>query len=388
VPSAGALRQVIRRHGVTTAFLTTALLNALVDDDPAALAGLAALLFGGEAVSVDHVLRLQRACPEVELIHCYGPTETTTFATTFPIRGPVDPAWRTIPIGRPIAHTTVHVLDPEGRAAAPGEVGEAYIGGDGVALGYRGRPEVTAARFLPDASRDEPLARLYRSGDLVRVTPTGDIEFVGRRDHQVKLRGHRIELGEIEAQLEADPDVKAAVVTCREDRPGDKRLVAYLVAQAPGGLDTDAVRQRLRAALPSVMVPAHWCVLDRLPLNANGKLDRGALPAPAPEAPSGDRARSVPARPVERALAGMWRELLHAGDPGLEDDFFDAGGDSLLALRLLARVRQQHGVDLSVAAFFQDPTLAAMAARVEALLYLREGERRADDDQGREVLWF
>ena len=385
VPTAATLREVVRRHGVTTAFLTTALLNALVDDDPAALEGLQQLLFGGELVSVGHVRRLQAACPRTELIHVYGPTEATTFATAFPIRGPIEEGQRTIPIGRPIEHTTVRLLDAEGREAARGAIGEAFIGGAGLALGYLRRPELTAARFVPDGADG---ARMYRTGDLMLRDAAGDLEFVGRLDDQVKIRGHRIELGEIESRLVEDPEVAAAVVACREDRPGDKRLVAYLVPRAPGRLALERVRQRLRATLPAAMVPAHWCVLDRLPLNPNGKIDRTALPAPAPDAPEGRDGHVPPASEVERSVAGLWSELLRVADPGIEDDFLDAGGDSLLALRLLARVRQRFGVELSIVAFFREPTIAAVAARVEALLYLREGASRAAGDGEQETMWI
>jgi amino acid adenylation domain-containing protein len=378
------LRATLARHGVTTAFLTTALVNAIVDEDPTALGALDQLLFGGEAVSVGHVYRLQRACPDLELVHCYGPTETTTFATTYRIPGLVDPRQTTIPIGRPIEHTSGHVLAPdrELRPVATGDVGELFIGGLGVARGYVGRPELTSERFIADVFSDVPGARLYRTGDMVRRLPTGDLEFVGRRDNQVKIRGHRIELGEIESRLMSQPAVREAVVLCREVRPGDPRLVAYVVPHvvphvdphSPSGLDIADMRSRLRAELPEYMVPQHAVILDRFPLTANGKVDRAALPRPDLDAQPRSRPYAAPRGDVERELARLWGELLGIVDVGIEDDFFELGGNSLLAIRALARVRERYEVEVAVSEFFVRPTIAQLARGIDAILYLQQGE--------------
>jgi amino acid adenylation domain-containing protein len=388
------LRATIARHGVTTAFLTTALVNAIVDEDPLALGGLEQLLFGGEAVSVGHVYRLQRACPDLELVHCYGPTETTTFATTYPIANLVDPRQTTIPIGRPIEHTSAHVLAPDQdmQVVAVGEVGELFLGGLGVARGYVGRPELTRERFVPDVFSDVPGARLYRTGDMVRLLPTGDLEFVGRRDNQVKIRGHRIELGEIESHLMSQPAIREAVVLCREVKPGDPRLVAYLIPHASLdldlGLDLADMRARLRAELPEYMVPQHAVILDRFPLTANGKVNRAALPQPDLDAQPRTRPYVAPTRDVEQWLARLWGELLGLTSIGSEDDFFELGGNSLMAIRSLARIRERYEVEVSVSSFFVQPTIAALARGIDATLYLRQGEPKFHLEGAREDWWI
>jgi amino acid adenylation domain-containing protein len=389
IPTAAGLRETIARHGVTTAFLTTALVNAVVDEDPTALGGLSELLFGGEAVSVRHIHRLQRACPALALVHCYGPTETTTFATTYRIPGLVDPTETTIPIGRPIEHTTAHVLGDDGRPVEPGTPGELYLGGIGVARGYLARPELTAERFVADVfAGGGPGARLYRTGDMVRLSATGNIEFVGRRDHQVKIRGHRIELGEIESRLVSQPDVREAVVLCLEIKPGDKRLVSYIVPHQAGRLDLADLRQRLRTALPEYMVPQHVVELPRFPLTANGKIDRAALPRPDLDSQSRSRPYTAPEREVERGLALLWGELLAVERVGVDDDFFDLGGDSLLAIRALARIREKYAVEIAVSAFFRHPTIGALALGIEARLYLRQGGRQLHLAGTREDCWL
>jgi amino acid adenylation domain-containing protein len=377
VPTASTLRAFLERQHVTTAFLTTALVNAVVDDDARALSGLSQLLFGGEAVSVGHVVRLQAACPDLQLVHVYGPTETTTFATAYRITGPVDARATTIPIGRPIEETTAHVLDAQGEPVAPGETGELYLGGAGVARGYLGRDELTASRFV--TLRGE---RLYRTGDVVRSDAEGNLSFVGRVDHQVKIRGHRIELGEIEACLAALEGVNECVVLCREDRPGDKRLVAYYVPRAQP-LAPESLRMLLEERLPGYMVPKFYVSLARFPLTANGKIDRSALPKPS-AADAGEAHVSVaPRTQVEQAMATLWAQLLDVPSVGIHDDFFALGGHSLLATRMVARVRDAFGVELALSQVFAEPTIEAAAPRIEALLYLRDAP---SDLTGREEL--
>ena len=366
VPTARGLREVITRDGVTTAFLTTALVNAVVDEDPTALAGLTQLLFGGEAVSVGHIARLQAACPALQLVHVYGPTETTTFATAYPIRERVDPSLSTLPIGRAIEGTTIHVLDEQLVPVPVGNTAELFIGGPGVARGYLGRPELTDSRFVraPDGER------LYRTGDLVRALPSGDLIFVGRVDHQVKIRGHRIELGEIESKLSAVEGVSECVVLCREDRPGDKRLVAYCVPRAGLELSPRALRASLSAVLPDYMVPRAYVRLERFPLNANGKIDRGALRKPT-VADVDARTAKPPQGPVQEELAGLWANLLDLPEVGADDDFFALGGHSLLLSRLSARIRDAFAVEVALSTLFARPTVEATAPLIEAVLYLR-----------------
>ena len=391
IPTAAGLRQTIQNAGVTTAFLTTALVNAVVDEDPSALGGLKELLFGGEAVSVKHVVRLQRACPGLNLIHCYGPTETTTFATTYRIAALVSEVQTTIPIGLPIENTTIAVLDPEGHAVSPNDVGELFIGGCGVARGYVDRPELTAQRFVPDRGSGVPGARLYRTGDLVRLQPTGYLEFVGRVDHQVKIRGHRIELGEIEAKLVALPSIKEAVVLCREEKPGDKRLVAYVIPEAGDVVDAVKLRHSLAPVLPEYMIPQHVVVLVKFPLSPNGKINRAALPAPNLDMQPRSTAFVPPRRQVERELAELWGDLLSVGAErlGTYDDLFEVGGNSLQAVRMLARIRRRYNVEFSVTEFFREPTIARLALGIEACLYLQQGEAFADQVETTRVReWF
>ncbi|HEX8275796.1 MAG TPA: amino acid adenylation domain-containing protein [Longimicrobiaceae bacterium] len=302
------------------------------------------------------------ALPHVEAVYnLYGPSEDTTYST-----------WSLVPrheerapaIGRPVAGTAACVLDAGMEPVRDGESGELYLGGAGLARGYLGRPDATAERFVPDPFGGEPGARLYRTGDSVRARADGELEFLGRLDHQVKLRGFRIELGEIEAVLAEAPGVRDAVVLLREDTPGDPRLAAYLVPREPGALSVEQARDFVRARLPEPMVPGAWVVLDALPLTPNGKTDRAALPAPAG---SGSTSEHVaPRTPTERALAGIWAEVLGVDSPGAADDFLELGGHSLLAMRVVARVRDSLGAELPLGAVLEARTLAALAERVDA----------------------
>jgi amino acid adenylation domain-containing protein len=362
VPTARGLRDCIERFGVTTAWLTAALFNTVVDDDAAALSGLSQLLIGGEALSVPHVRRALAALPRTQIINGYGPTETTTFACCHPIPRALADDVRSIPIGRPIRDTRVYVLDPERRLVAIGEMGELYIGGDGLARGYLARPELTAERFVDDPFR--PGERLYRTGDVVRFLPDGSLEFAGRADTQVKIRGYRIELGEIESALSALPAVKSAVVIAREDTPGLKRLVAYLVARSEKPR-TSTLRDALAEKLPAFMVPSAFVWLDAVPLTPNGKLDVRALPAPSTDRPDLANAYVAPAGDNERALCALWGDALGISQVGATDNVFELGATSLLAVRVAARIRQELGLAVSAVAVFEHPTSRELAAAVE-----------------------
>jgi amino acid adenylation domain-containing protein len=367
IPTARGLAEAIRQYGVTTLWLTASLFNAVIDEDPQALGGVRELLTGGEALSVAHVRRALQALPDTQLINGYGPTESTTFTCCFPILRSLDASAKSIPIGRPIRDTTVYVLDAQRAPVAIGATGELYIGGEGLSRGYLGRPDLTAERFIPDPFSSKPGARLYRTGDLVRWLPDGTLDYLGRADDQVKVRGFRIELGEIEAALAALPSVRSAAVLAREDQPGVKRLVAYLVAQ-PGAapLDHSGLRSALARTLPEYMVPSAAVWLPALPVTANGKLDRRALPAPPSTRPTLSQEFVAPATDLERRLAGIWSEILGIEPIGREDGFFDLGGSSLLALRLLSRIRQELGADVPAVKIFEQPSLAALAAAIEA----------------------
>ncbi|WP_334191072.1 non-ribosomal peptide synthetase, partial [Noviherbaspirillum sp.] len=264
------------------------------------------LIVGGDALDPRVIARVLRDCAPHHLINGYGPTETTVFAATHEVEAVAEDA-RSVPIGRPISNTQIYILDSYLQPVPIGAVGEIYIGGDGVTLGYLNRPDLTAERFVVDPFSSEPNARMYKSGDLGRYDANGVIDFMGRNDTQVKLRGFRVELGEIEAKLLEQEGVREAVVLAREDQPGDKRLVAYLTMDAE--IDTEALRAALSASLPEYMVPAAYVQLDTLPLTSNGKLDRKALPAPEDDA-YGSRGYEAPVGETETALADIWAEVL------------------------------------------------------------------------------
>ncbi|UJB21510.1 MULTISPECIES: non-ribosomal peptide synthetase [Lysobacter] len=310
------------------------------------------LLTGGDRLS-----RLPGKDLPYELINNYGPTETTVVATSGRVRADD----KVLHIGRPIANTSIYLLDTDGAQVAEGDIGEIHIGGASVARGYLNRPELTAERFLDDPFAGREGARMYRTGDLGRWLPDGTIEFLGRNDDQVKIRGFRIELGEIEAQLAKLPGVSEAVVHAREDSPGDKRLVAYLVGDALP--QTTDLRAALARELPEYMVPAAYVTLERLPLTPNGKLDRRALPAPEGDAYA-QRAYEAPQGAVETALAQIWSELLQVEQVGRQDHFFELGGHSLLAVQLMERMRHQQ-LYADIRTLFAQPTLSALAQAVE-----------------------
>jgi acyl carrier protein len=270
-----------------------------------------------------------------------------------------------IPIGRPIANTRVRVLDANGRQAPIGVVGELCIGGEGVARGYRNRPDLTGEKFVVlDALGDGP-ERLYRTGDLARFKSNGELVFIGRRDHQVKVRGYRIELGEIEAVLAAHRGVRECTVIVREDTPGDQRLTAYLTAEPEVAFDAEAAKAALRERLPEYMTPGAFVVLDALPLTPNGKIDRAALPRPVPAARPASAGQGVDLmNPDQCRVAQIWKGLLNVDHIGLNDTFFDLGGHSLLLVKLHARLRAEFAIDLPLVELFQRTTVAAQADRM------------------------
>jgi non-ribosomal peptide synthetase component F len=278
----------------------------------------------------------------------------------------VEPYSLTVPIGRPIANTRVFVLDKYLHPTPPGVAGELFIGGDGVARGYLNQPQETAARFVADPFTSEPGARLYRTGDLARYLPGGYIEFLGRVDHQVKVRGFRVELGEIEAALASHSNIQQAVVVLNtEDSSAEQRLVAYLVPATARPPATDELRNLLRLKLPDYMVPSAFVFLKTMPLTANGKIDRAALPAPDDLRPDLERVFVAPRTAVEAELAGIWAGLLKVSEVGVYDNFFDLGGHSLLATQVVSRMRQIFQVEISLRSLFESPTVAALAAQIE-----------------------
>lgn len=357
------LARTIQRESVQVAWLTASLFNAIVDEDPTCLRGLRQLLIGGEALSVAHVRRAQRQLPGLGLINGYGPTECTTFTTTYPIPPDLPADLRSIPIGRPINDTQLHVLSPAMQPMPIGLVGELYVGGRGLARGYLNRAELSAERFVANPF-GSPGERLYRTGDNVRYLSDGNLEFVGRLDGQIKVRGYRIEVGEIEAALATHPEVQASAVVATKDAGGSNRLVAYLTAAHGGGqgsVSTAQLRAHLGRLLPDFMIPAAYVWMGALPVTANGKLDRLALPAPSSLRPDLAHPYEAARGEAERRICLSFAQVLGLESVGRSDNFFDLGGNSLLVLRVLAELEREGGSRLTTNAFFRDPTPAALA---------------------------
>jgi acyl-coenzyme A synthetase/AMP-(fatty) acid ligase len=314
----------------------------------------------GEVLKRDLVERIFANSQVEEVCNLYGPSETTTYSTWISMRR--DTGFLGT-VGRPIANTQIYILDPR-REVVPLQVaGEIYIGGAGVARGYLNRSELTSDRFIPNPFRNEPHARLYRTGDVGRWLCDGTIEYLGRNDHQVKLRGYRIEPEEIEARLLHNPEVTEATVVAREEGNGDKRLVAYISYRDKTGPSVERLRSDLKSVLPEYMVPSAFVILDGLPRMPNGKLDRRALPSPGPGAYLG-REYEAPRGEIEQTLAKVWQDLLRVPRIGRHDNFFELGGHSLLATRVIAHISYLLEVDLPLRAIFDDPTIQALGHRV------------------------
>lgn len=350
-PTGAGIARTVTRHGADHAWLTAALFNAIIDDDPMHLAGLRCVLTGGEALSVRHVRKALSALPRVRLVNGYGPTECTTFATTFAI----PPSWNSddaIPIGKAIGQTSLHVLDENGNPAMRGEL---YIGGSGVARGYLNRPELTAARFVESA-----LGTLYRTGDLVRLRDDGNLDFIGRIDGQVKIRGYRIETAEVELALRAIEGVTDAVVAAREDRAGNKRLVAWYAAEEQH--DARTLRDALAQRLPDYMLPTAWKRMACMPINTNGKLDRHALPDPDQARPELAAPYAAPRGDMEQRICAIFEDVLSLDRVGRDDNFFDLGGDSLLAAGVITAIHATVSTRPTLVNLFGHPTPARLAA--------------------------
>ncbi|MDU9403114.1 amino acid adenylation domain-containing protein [Pseudomonas sp. zfem004] len=346
-------------EGISVLFLTTALFNQYVQLLPEALAGLRILISGGERAEPAAFRALLDRAPTLRLVNGYGPTETTTFAVTCEVRELAANATQ-VPIGQPIGNTQVYVLDALQQLVPRGVVGELYIGGDGVALGYLNRPALTAERFVEDPFSQRAGARLYRTGDLVRWQADGQLECLGRNDDQVKIRGFRIELGEIQQQLAQCPGIGDVIVMAVPAEQGPLRLVAWFT-RLDAALQASDLRSYLRGRLPEYMVPAAFVALQRMPLSNNGKVERKALPQPGPQDFAG-AAYEAPQGQQEQLLAQLWCDLLQVERVGRDDRFFELGGHSLLAMRMLAQIRQRQGLELALADLFADDRLAAVAA--------------------------
>ena len=363
-PGLDPLAQTLRAERVDCLWLTAALFNTVMDDRPELLMGVRQLLIGGEALSVPHVRRALDRLPSTRIVNGYGPTECTTFACCYPIPKTLPADVTSVPIGAPIANTRAYVLDAYLDEVPIGVAGELYLGGDGLARGYLNQPSLTAERFVADPFSGAPGDRLYRTGDRVRRLGDGTLEFMGRFDRQIKLRGFRIELGEIEAVIGRHPDVHQAVVVLREDGSGPPRLVAYVKARPGAAAALESVRAALVTALPEYMVPSTFVAVSAFPLTPNGKVDYAALPAPITAAAASES--EAPATATEVALAAIWQTLLgEERSVGRHDNFFDRGGNSLVAIRLFSRVSASMGVELPFGLLLQQPTLSALASAID-----------------------
>ncbi|MBQ1082104.1 non-ribosomal peptide synthetase [Nocardiopsis sp. B62] len=359
VPEAPRMAELVARHGVDSLFLSTGLFNLVVDEYPQVFEGVLQVHVGGEKPSAEHMRRFRAAFPDTRLRNGYGPVESMVFTHSHEVRDQGDGP---VPIGGPLANRRGYVLDERLRPVPVGVPGELYVAGDGLAHGYVGLPGLTAERFLPDPFGG-PGSSMYRTGDLVRWVEVGRIEYLGRADDQVKVRGFRVEPGEIQAVAAAVPGVAQAFVTARRDHSGVMALVAYVVPAAGTVLAGAQVRAAVAEVLPDYMVPSAVMVLDELPLTANGKLDRRSLPEPDFDAVGSGRA---PRNPREEILCGLFAEVLGLDRVGIDDSFFDLGGHSLLATRLIARVRSVLGADVELRELFSSPTVTGVARLVEA----------------------
>jgi amino acid adenylation domain-containing protein len=354
-----ALAKLIREQNITMMQATPVTWTALLDSRwPSDKQTQLKALVGGEALSRALANRLAEACGEVW--NMYGPTETTIWSTI----ARVESADSQINIGRPIANTEIHILDAEQNPVPIGTSGEIFIGGEGLARGYLNRPDLTAQKFIAHPFKQN--ARLYRTGDLGYFLPSGEIVCLGRTDNQVKIRGFRIELGEIESVLKQHPAIRNAVVSTRENA-GSRELVAYYISSLPGSVTEEGLRNFALERLPNYMTPTGWMEVAEFSLTPNGKIDRKRLPEFT--SPSANNARMVtPRTKYEAEIAERWKSALRLPEVGVTDDFFSVGGHSLLAMRLLGSVRTTYNVDVSLASFFEEPTIQALAAHVERLL--------------------
>lgn len=368
------IADALTKHHVTTLWLTAGLFQVMVDETPESFAGLRQLLSGGDVMTPDHAARLLASHPGIRLINGYGPTENTTFTTCRTVT-PADLTASSIPVGKPIANTTVWILDPHGNPTQPGVAGELWTGGDGLSLGYLGNPGLTAEKFIPDPFSSVAGGRLYRTGDLCRYRGDGNIEFLGRIDQQIKIRGFRVEPGEIEANLARHPLVGQCKVVVRGGSAAEKSLAAYVSPHNGVRPAVDELFGYLRGKLPEYLIPSAIVVMDELPLNSNGKIDIQALPEPAPlaeaEAAVIDRALTE----TESALTAMWKDMLRSSRVGLDDDFFALGGHSLLGMRLFVRIQKTFGVSLPLGVLFRAPSVRQLAALIDEKC---DGKREAE----------
>lgn len=360
--AASGLGPFLERVPIDVLNVTNSLFNLLVDERPRAFDRLSWVVTGAEPASAPHLRRFQAAHSGVRFLHTYGPTETTTFATAVEIDRPLASGASSVPLGRGLPHTEIHLLHEDLAPASPGETAEIYIGGAQLARGYLDRPSLTAERFVPSLhGRGE---RLYRTGDLARQADDGSLEFVGRRDAQVKIRGARVELGDVEAAIGSHDDVADCAAAARAETDGGHRLVAYISSRSGNAIDARTVRDAVASRLPDFMVPSEVVQLRALPRNDNGKIDRARL---AGCEPWSDSDAPIPRSGTEERLAALWMELLDVESVSRDDNFFAIGGHSLTAVRLASRIGEAFGVELPPRAVYEAQTLEHLADRVAQL---------------------
>ncbi|MCA1579632.1 MAG: amino acid adenylation domain-containing protein, partial [Acidobacteria bacterium] len=370
-PSLEDIAATLRRYQITTLWITTGLFHVMVERQIEALKGLRQIITGGDVMMPALAEKVLREVPTCQSNNMYGPTEATTFTTYYPMV--VDELGSNVSIGWPISNTEVYVLDESMSPVGIGMIGELYIAGDGLARGYLRRAELTAERFVPYPFSNAGGARLYRTGDIVRYLEDGRVEFFGRADDQVKVRGYRVELGEIEAVLREHPALRAAVVEARREADGERQMVGYVVSANGDAVSGSQLREWLRQRLPDYMVPNVYVPLDELPLTPNGKVDRKALPDPGVARQEEEREHVAPRNAVEEVLSGIWAEVLKQEQVSVHDNFFELGGHSLLATQVISRVREAFKIELPLMKLFDQPTVAGFATAVEVELSKASG---------------
>jgi amino acid adenylation domain-containing protein len=348
------LQEIISHESITVIHFVPSMLRLFLEAvDSQRCESLKHVILSGEAVTIDLQQRYFSVL-KAPLHNLYGPTEAAVDVTYW--RCDPNTVLSTVPIGRPISNIRLYILDKSGAPVAVGEEGELHIGGVGVGRGYLNRSELTAEKFIKDPFSQDASARLYKTGDLCRYLPDGNIEYIGRIDFQVKIRGNRIELGEIEATIQMDPSVRQCVVTVREDSPGERKLVAYVV-EYEGKFNISTIRKTLSEKLPDYMVPAVFVLLPALPLTPSGKIDRRSLPKPGSERPRLANQYVASRTATEKILVQLWCEILQLDSVGIEDNFFDAGGDSIQLMQVHSRLQKLFGVEFSITELFEHPTI-------------------------------
>ncbi len=355
--------QALKDKEISHLFLTTALFNQIAAENSSAFKTLDTVMFGGEMVDPSSVRKIALSEPPQNLLHVYGPTENTTFSTWYKVKK-IAETDTNVPIGKPIANSTMYVFNKKIQVVPIGIPGELYVGGDGLALEYLKRKELTAERFIKNPFDPSGNSMLYKTGDLVRWLPDGNIEFLARIDQQVKIRGFRIELGEIESVLKTNPLLKDAVVLARQDNPGDKVLTAYIVPNEKQEIKTSVLRAFLLEKLPDYMVPFAWVEMDSIPLTPNGKVDKNALPAPGHARPDMEAQYTAPRNNLEQFLSEIWGEILTIDRVGIHDNFFELGGNSLKAAVFANRLQKEFGEVTHVSVVFKAPTIAELAGYI------------------------